>query len=93
MNSYLVEAFGFVAAAATLFIFFPQALVAWKNRTDPSAFAGLSTGTIWLSLVAAVGWLFYGAGIGAFWTMVPSFVNIPLTSLILFFVYRSRKNS
>lgn len=80
-----------VAAASTLLLFLPQTVSTWKNRSDAHAFAGLSTGMIWLSFIGAVTWLIYGAGIGAVWTMVPSFINIPLTLFILALVHRARR--
>lgn len=91
MHPWIVEAAGFLGAGCTLLLFMPQAFTAWRNRTNPGAFAGLSLGMLWLSMFAAIGWLVYGYGIDAFWTMVPSFVNIPLVGFILFLVYRSKR--
>lgn len=90
MSPLIVEAAGFIAAASTLLLFIPQTLSTWRNRHDAHAFAGLSTGMIWLSFIGAVMWLIYGAGIGAVWTMIPSFINIPLTLFILFLIKKAR---
>lgn len=90
MDTWIIEAIGFLASAISFTIFLPQALRTWRVRNDPIALAGISTGTQLLILANATLWGVYAVLTGAFWVGAPGLLNAPLAAFTIFLIYRSR---
>ncbi len=92
-GSGAVNLFGFLAAGFSLILWLPQARVVWRQRRNPAALAGISKGTLGLVIANTSCWIPYAYLTGAYWSGVPSLVNLPLAIANLVIVARGRRLS
>lgn len=87
----LLNLLGLTASIISFVLWFPQAMQTWRVRNDPQAMAGISVGTQWLLVANAIIWASYAVLAHAWWSGVPSLVNLPLALGTLYLIYRTRR--
>ena len=86
----VAEVVGFLGSAVSFVLWLPQAGLAWRNRHDRRALAGLSLGTFILVLCNAALWAAYAVLTKAWWVGVPGLVNAPLALMMIVLVLQAR---
>lgn len=81
---------GLSATVLQAVMFAPQAVLAWKYRSDPEALRAVSLTTQVVLMAVACLWAVYGIGMGAVWSAVPSLFTFPLALFMGGTVLRAR---
>lgn len=82
---------GVIASASSIVLWIPQAKSVWKNRHDHHYMSLLSTGTQWLLVTGSSAWGAYAFGMQAFWSGLPTAINLPLSLFTLTVIYKARR--
>lgn len=82
---------GFFGAAISFVMFFPQTVRAWKFRKNPDYLRGVSVSAQSFILANALSWFIFGFANDQFWPAAPGLVSIPVATLTIILVLRSRR--
>lgn len=84
------EMIGIMASVLAFAVFVPQAVRVWRVRNDAHALGGVSVVTNMFIINNSIVWGLYAASIGEFFVGAAGIVNLPLASLIVAVILRSR---
>lgn len=85
------DALGAAGSLVSVVLWVPQARRTFAQRHDRDALAGLSLGTLALVMLNATLWLLYSATVGSYWPGLPGLVTFPLSMMMFWLAWRSRR--
>lgn len=88
----IVQACGVIGFFTSFAMFIPMAKGIWDNRNNAHALASQSIWTQIIWITNALVWIVYGFGMGAIWSALPSFINLPLAFFSLYLVQKCRRH-
>lgn len=83
-----VELIGFAAAFLTTIAFIPQVVQVWKSKSVE----GLSLTTYIIFIIGVFLWFLYGLSIGSLSMIIANFITVLLSSVIIYFIIKSKIN-
>lgn len=83
-----VELIGFAAAFLTTIAFIPQVIQVWKSKSVE----GLSLTTYIIFIIGVFLWFLYGLSIGSLSMIIANFITVLLSSVIIYFIIKSKIN-
>ena len=87
------EVAGIAGSVVSLILWWPQALLVWRSRSDPDRLRGVSVTSQVLLLLNAVLWGAYAVATQSLWVGAPGLVNAPLALLTIAVTRRSRRRT
>lgn len=81
---------GILASVLAFIVFVPQALRVWRARNDHHALLGVSIVSNVFIINNSLVWFLYAWTVGEFWVGAAGIVNLPLASMIVICIIRSR---
>lgn len=84
------EVIGVAASVLAFAVFVPQAVRVWRARNDHHALLGVSVVTNMFIVNNSLVWGLYAASIGEFFVGAAGIINLPLATMIIAVIVRSR---
>lgn len=88
-----IDALGYTGALLSSLMLLPQAATVVRRRHDPDGLAGISWGSMALTLCNAVVWLVWALLSTAYPAGIPSLINGPVAVMALVILWRTREAS